>query len=225
MTAYFRFVLGHRLAILIACAIVTLAALAVMTRASMSSSLVEMILGEHPAYLRYAERVKHFGSDEQVVIGFEADLGDAAVVGRLENIVERLAAHGDVARVTSPLDLRGGDLTAKLDPAKLATHPISGGLLRAARAQWLLEHPHGRGAAAGRDDRGPARRPAAAARLDRGGCDQVPAGGFPGDRRGLDLGDADRIRAGPGRRAGNTAAAAGHSTGDRRRLGPVADRR
>ena len=70
----------------------------------MASSLGRLILGEHPAYLRYVDRVRQFGSDEQLVIAFEEpDLSSPRVLDRLQRIVDTISAIDEVARVDSIL--------------------------------------------------------------------------------------------------------------------------
>ncbi|NIM39820.1 MAG: hypothetical protein GTN84_01460, partial [Hydrogenophaga sp.] len=100
-----------------------------LSRATVGSSLAELVLGDHPAYQRYVELVGRFGSDEQLIVAWKTDLGDPAEVARLERIVERVAAHFDVARVASPLDMAERTEEGGLDALSLVEHPLAGGLL------------------------------------------------------------------------------------------------
>ncbi len=104
MRAYFRFVLRHRALVVITCLAVTALAGWSLSRYTMASSLGELILGDHPAYHRYVERVKQFGSDEHLIVAFETpNLSSPDVLGPLQQIVLRLEAMEQVARVDSVL--------------------------------------------------------------------------------------------------------------------------
>ena len=104
MRAYFKFVLRHRMLVVITCLVITALAGWSMSRATMSSSLGELVLGDHPAYHRYVERVKQFGSDEHLIVAFEEpNLSSPEVLGALQEVVLRLQAMDEIARVDSVL--------------------------------------------------------------------------------------------------------------------------
>ena len=51
MQAYFRFVLKHRIVVLLICLLLTVLALASLSRAIIASSLPKLFFGEDPEYL------------------------------------------------------------------------------------------------------------------------------------------------------------------------------
>lgn len=71
MDAYIRFILRNRWSVLCGLVLMTVASAWMMSQGIVASSLGRMFLGEHPAYARYLERVKDFGSDEIIVVGYE----------------------------------------------------------------------------------------------------------------------------------------------------------
>ena len=107
MRAYFGFVLRHRVLVVVACLAVTALAGWSMSRATMASSLGELVLGDHPAYHRYIERVKQFGSDEQLIIAFEDR--DA------RRLLDELAVLYDVA-----------DVAGRRSESQLGPHLVEG---------------------------------------------------------------------------------------------------
>jgi predicted RND superfamily exporter protein len=129
MTDYFRFVLHHRGLVIAACVLLTVLAVISMSRATMATSLMQLVLGNHPAYLRYAERVQQFGSDEQLIVGFEADLASPAEIERLRRVVERVEALPDVEFVQSPLTMGEARPDGGLDVEALSRHPLAESLV------------------------------------------------------------------------------------------------
>ena len=91
MTGWFRFMLRHRVAVLAALALVTLASLGVTSQAVLSSSLQQMFFGESDEYDAYIEKVQQFGSDEFVLVGY-ADPTPLSVesLDRLQAAVDHL---------------------------------------------------------------------------------------------------------------------------------------
>ena len=101
----FRFVLRHRVAVLIVCGLITAASLAGASRMVIASSIGGLFLGEVPEYAAYLERARSFGNDEAFVVAYEhPDPLDPAALDALEGVVDALQASPDVARVTSLLD-------------------------------------------------------------------------------------------------------------------------
>jgi predicted RND superfamily exporter protein len=101
----FRFVLRHRVAVVVLCALITVASLLSASRMVIASSIGGLFLGEVPEYAAYLERAELFGNDEAFVVAYEesAPLSPEALQ-RLESVVETLEAWPDVASVTSLLD-------------------------------------------------------------------------------------------------------------------------
>ena len=118
MRAWFRFVLRHRIAVLVVVGLLTVLAGLSASRAVLGSTIGRLFLGESPAWQRFLDRAERFGGDETIVIGFEApDLLSPASRDRLDRIVERISAWPEVGRVLTALDarritFRGGQLRA-----------------------------------------------------------------------------------------------------------------
>ncbi|MHC5114593.1 MAG: RND transporter family protein, partial [Planctomycetota bacterium] len=134
MAAYVSFILRHRVLVLIACGAITVLAVLSMSRAVMATSLMEMILGSSPSYQRYVRLVESFGTDEQLIVAFEAPAWmrgpDAA--GRVRALVDRLEAMDEIARVESVLgatQVKAGADRGTIDLDALAADPLAGGLL------------------------------------------------------------------------------------------------
>lgn len=107
MTAYFRFVLRHRLLVSLLLLSVTVLSLFSARRAVVASSLEKMFFGESPAYTEYVERVHLFGTEEVNVFAFETpELLSAEQLEQLERITERLEALEEVDRAYSVLDVQ-----------------------------------------------------------------------------------------------------------------------
>lgn len=134
MRRYFDFVLAHRVFVVVTCLVITALSGWSMSRATMSTSLGRLLMGDHPAYERYLERVKQFGNDEQLIIAFE-DPGYASPEGlaRLRRIVSRITEMDDVARVESVLSAMRFMTVQGRPPSvtyeQLATNPIASGLV------------------------------------------------------------------------------------------------
>ncbi len=95
-------VLRHRVAVLLACALLTLVALASLSRVIIASSIGAQFLGDRPEYHDYITRSARFGSDEIVLIGLDG-VDPLADPEGLQALTEELEGLPDVARVHSPL--------------------------------------------------------------------------------------------------------------------------
>ncbi len=130
MRAYFEFVLKHRVLVVITCLVITALSGWSMSRATMSTSLGRLILGDHPAYERYLERVKQFGNDEQLIVAFEEpEYASPEALARLRRLVARIREIDDVARVESVLSAMQFMTVQGRPPSvtfeALATNPIA----------------------------------------------------------------------------------------------------
>ena len=101
----FRFVLRHRVAVVVLCGLITLVSWGLASTMVIASSVGGLFLGEVPEYQQYLDRARDFGNDEAFVVGYQhpAPLG-AEAVGWLEQAVEEIEASPDVAAVHSLLD-------------------------------------------------------------------------------------------------------------------------
>lgn len=105
MRAYFKFVLRHRIPVLILITLISAAGMWSLRNAKISSSLGKLFLANSPAYDRYLARVEEFGSDEQLVIAFEEnDVLSADSLSRLHLVTRAIRKENGVARVMSLLD-------------------------------------------------------------------------------------------------------------------------
>ena len=105
MRAYFKFVLRHRIPVLILIALISAAGVWSLLNGRISSSLGKLFLANSPTYDRYLDRVKEFGSDEQLVIAFEEDdVLSADSLHRLHRVTQAIRKETGVARVISLLD-------------------------------------------------------------------------------------------------------------------------
>jgi len=105
MRAYFKFVLRHRIPVLILITLISAAGMWSLRNAKISSSLGKLFLANSPAYDRYLARVEEFGSDEQLVIAFEEnDVLSADSLIRLHLVTRAIRKENGVARVMSLLD-------------------------------------------------------------------------------------------------------------------------
>ena len=100
MMRYFQFVLRHRALVTIVCLVITIIAALAITRATMATSIAKLVLGETPEYARYQELIEQYASDEQLVIGWKTQDGDAA---RLRVVIPRIEQMPEVRRVQSLL--------------------------------------------------------------------------------------------------------------------------
>jgi len=105
MKAWISWVLKHRLAVLGACGLVTLLALASISRSVIATSHGALFFGDSPAFARYQQRVRQFANDEFFAVAY-ADPAplSAASLTRLEAIVKRIERRQGVGRVESILD-------------------------------------------------------------------------------------------------------------------------
>jgi len=104
MTAYFRFVLSHRLAVGLVCLLITALSVAAFSTGVIASSIKKMFFGDSPRYAAYQARAKRFGSDEMFIVAFpQIDPLAVANLDRLARVVARLEAFPEVARVHSLL--------------------------------------------------------------------------------------------------------------------------
>lgn len=134
MHAYFRWVLHHRVAMLMICAGVTVLAGFSLSRMTISTSLSKLFLQDTADHQRYVERVKRYGGSEQLIIGFkQSELNSPTVQDRLRRIVEQLETLNGVAKVASILSTTSAGSTADLDA--LAADPMFGGLFLSADGQ------------------------------------------------------------------------------------------
>ena len=105
MRAYFKFVLRHRIPVLILITLISAAGMWSLRNAKISSSLGKLFLANSPAYDQYLARVEEFGSDEQLVIAFEEnDVLSADSLRRLHLVTRAIRKENGVARVMSLLD-------------------------------------------------------------------------------------------------------------------------
>ena len=105
MRAYFKFVLRHRIPVLILITLISAAGMWSLRNAKISSSLGKLFLANSPAYDQYLARVEEFGSDEQLVIAFEEnDVLSADSLIRLHLVTRAIRKENGVARVMSLLD-------------------------------------------------------------------------------------------------------------------------
>ncbi len=105
MSAYFRFVLRHRL--LVAAIFVALTALALVSvsRAVVASSMNKLFFGESPAYTDYLDRQKEFGTEEVNIFAFESpNILEEERQAQLRRALERIELMDFVGRVFSVLD-------------------------------------------------------------------------------------------------------------------------
>jgi len=105
MRSFLAFVLRHRLAVVVAVLLVTLAAGASLSRVVIASSMDDLFLGQAPGFAEYQATARAFGSDEIMLVGYEAeDPLDPALLARLERVVDRVRRIPDVGTVDSVLD-------------------------------------------------------------------------------------------------------------------------
>jgi len=119
--AYFRFVLRHRVGVLLVCLAITVLSLAGASRMVIASSVAKLFLDDVPEFATYQERMADFGNDEVFVVAYrdEAPLSPASL-GRLEEATEVIAGWEDVASVTSLLDV--GELRVEDGEVRAATY-------------------------------------------------------------------------------------------------------
>ena len=107
MTRYFRFVLRHRLVVVMLCLLLTALFALTISRAVIASSFTKLFFGDSAKYQAYRERTRRFGNDEVFVVAYEdPDPLSRASLRRLESAVARVRAMPDVARVDSLLNIQ-----------------------------------------------------------------------------------------------------------------------
>ena len=107
MRAYFQLVLRYRGLVLALIVLASGAGLWGLRSAVISSSLGRLFLANSPAYEKYLDRIREFGSDEQLIIAFEEeDVLSADALRRLHSVTGRIAGIPQVATVRSILDNR-----------------------------------------------------------------------------------------------------------------------
>ena len=115
MSAYFRFVLRHRIIVAAIFAALTALALASVSRAVIASSMNKLFFGESPAYATYLERMREFGTEEVNIFAFEShDVLERGQQERLRRVLDRIEEVDDLGRVHSIMDaqrLEGRDGT------------------------------------------------------------------------------------------------------------------
>ncbi len=105
MTAYFRFVLRHRLTVCAIFLALTALSLLSVSRAVVASSLNKLFFGESPAYAAYLERLREFGTEEVNIFAFESpDLLEPDQQKKLRRAVDRIERLDNIGRVFSILD-------------------------------------------------------------------------------------------------------------------------
>ena len=101
----FRFVLRHRVAVVVFCGLITLLSLYGASRMVIASSIGGLFLGEVPEYAEYLEKAREFGNDEAFVVAYEhPNPLDPTAVEPLRQAVATIEGWPDVASVTSLLD-------------------------------------------------------------------------------------------------------------------------
>ncbi len=108
LTHLVRFVLGHRLLVVILVGLVSLLSLSILPRAIIASSLQSMFFGhEHAGYNSYLERISKFGTDEIFMFGIEVDDPlSATTLTRLDTFRALALANPEVRTVQSVANLQ-----------------------------------------------------------------------------------------------------------------------
>jgi predicted RND superfamily exporter protein len=143
MTAWFRFILRHRVLVLVVCLLITALAVLSISRASLVTDIGDMFFGDNPRFSRYLERTKQFAPDMFHVIAYE-DPAPLSVesLDRLERIEKRVTSLPNVTRFESLLGawsiprMQKYTVAARQNPeqaetllAELAADPLLGGLV------------------------------------------------------------------------------------------------
>ena len=68
---YIRWVLGHRIAVLVFCGIVSALSLTVVKDGVFASSLVKLFLGDSPDYRRFQQLSEEFGSGDLIFVAIQ----------------------------------------------------------------------------------------------------------------------------------------------------------
>lgn len=104
MERFYRWLLGHRAAVLALFVVVSLLAAWSTRRAVVASSLGRLFLGESPAYARYIERARRFSTDDAMLVAWQGDVLTAPALERLALAVETIRTLPTIGHVTSVLD-------------------------------------------------------------------------------------------------------------------------
>ena len=97
---YIDFVLRHRVAVLVACGVITLASAWRITDGVFASSMLELFFGDNPEYDAYQELAEQFGESNLMVVAFDfPDATTAAGLAALERIRAAIEEIGGVERV------------------------------------------------------------------------------------------------------------------------------
>ena len=132
MTSYFRFIIKHRLASLSVLALITIAALGVMTQGVLATSLGKLLLGASPGYSRYLERIKVFASDEIFIVAFDDDrILSKDSIEKLKRVVKEIKTIEVVSHVDSLLNAQS--MSIEGDTLRVWTY-----------AEEALAHPENR---------------------------------------------------------------------------------
>lgn len=103
MRRYVAFVVRHRVAVLVALAVISVLSLLALQRAVIASSARKLFFGDSPAYNAYLERTQVFASDEVVLVGVEVDDAfTAEVMERVEAATQAIEGLDEVSNVESP---------------------------------------------------------------------------------------------------------------------------
>jgi len=110
---YISFVIRHRIAVLVACVSVTVAATWMVSRGVLASSVIQLFFGEDPKYEAYRELANRFSDSDLAVFAFEhSELFTADGWHKLERVVaglEEVEAVRRVDAVTNAYRIRGED--------------------------------------------------------------------------------------------------------------------
>jgi len=121
MQAFIRFTIRFRWFVLIGIALVTIAAGVKITQGVVASSIGGLFLAEYPAYYRYLELAKEFGSDDVIVVAMpNADLLTPQDQERLDRVVTAISELPTVINVRCVLDAQR--VRAKGDQLQIKTY-------------------------------------------------------------------------------------------------------
>ena len=119
MSAYFRFVLRHRLVVGAIFFALTGLALLSVSRAIVATSMNKLFFAESPNYAAYLERLREFGTEEVNIFAFDSPNAlEEKQQERLRRVVDRIERIDDIGRVYSIFDaqnLEGKDGTLYID--------------------------------------------------------------------------------------------------------------
>ncbi len=105
MKAYFRFIISHRLLVVLVVAGITALAGWSASRGVVASSLAKLFFGESPAFSRYQDRIREYGTEEVNVFAFRSpELLGKEQQASLRQAVDEIQDFSIVARVISLFD-------------------------------------------------------------------------------------------------------------------------